>query len=92
MTADTEVPLIVLLVTGTTQGHPTCLDLAGYQETGLTCQNGAGTNFVIPPSGNFPAGEYWIVVAPADASGNGIFENYPCNGGANNYWLKVLCQ
>ena len=92
MTADTEVPILVIVVSGTVPGHPSCSDQAGFVETGIACQNGAGTNFVIPPSGTWPPGEYWIVVAPADASGNGIFENYPCGGGLNNYWLKILCQ
>ncbi|MEW6250667.1 MAG: hypothetical protein AB1716_08455 [Planctomycetota bacterium] len=86
---DTEVPLALLLITGSTPGRPRCDDLAGWSITGIDPCNGGGEVTGLPA---FPVGEYWFIVLPADAAGGGIFRNFPCGGGLNRYWLRVRCQ
>ncbi|MEW6253734.1 MAG: hypothetical protein AB1716_24065, partial [Planctomycetota bacterium] len=86
---DTEVPLALLLITGTTQGQPRCNDLAGWSITDIEQCNGGAEVSGLP---QFPAGEYWFVIVPADAAGEPIWYNYPCGGGLNRYWLRVRCQ
>ncbi|MBU3729269.1 MAG: hypothetical protein FGM37_08500 [Phycisphaerales bacterium] len=63
-----------------------------------TCTSGAGIDLIDIGSGACPtstsfclaAGEYFIFVGPADASGAGVFTGLPCgNGALNNYSLKV---
>ncbi|MEW6251579.1 MAG: hypothetical protein AB1716_13100, partial [Planctomycetota bacterium] len=86
---DTEVPLALLLITGTTQGQPRCNDLVGWSITGINQCNGGAEITGLPA---FPAGEYWFVIVPADAAGDPIWYNYPCGGGLNRYWMRVRCQ
>ncbi|MEW6250666.1 MAG: hypothetical protein AB1716_08450, partial [Planctomycetota bacterium] len=77
---DTEVPLLLLVITGSSPGQPRCDDLVGYQVAGIRPCNGGQEITSLPA---LPAGEYWLVLMPADASGGGIFSNYPCGGGLN---------